>query len=278
MNSVKYRKSIGGDIMFKYKRLIAIGVIISVFFSMCLLAGCGKEKEPAEKTVTVEKENTEKEQEKQEEKEQAEKEDEEAEKEAEPEPEPAPEPEPEPAPEPEPEPEPENDYRYYLTVNCTSNVVTVYERGENGKFNKPVKAMTCSSGLDSTPTPEGYYHLTGNRWEWLDLVGGVSGMYVTQFYGDYLFHSVPYTERGNHGSLQEGEYDKLGQDASHGCVRLAVKDAKWIYDNMWDIVGVRIFNSEKTGPLGKPETVKIGDSSHPGWDPTDSDSDNPWNN
>ena len=264
----------------KHKRITACILVLSVFLSMCLFAGCGteKEKDPGESTATVEKKEEKKEDKKEQKEEKEEKKEEkEEEPEPEPEPEPAPEPEPEPEPAPEPEPEKKEGLPYYLTVNCTTNVVTVYVRGDSGYYNKPVRAMTCSSGLDSTPTPEGYYHLSGNRWEWLDLVGGVSGMYVTQFYGDYLFHSVPFTERGNHGSLQEGQYDLLGQDASHGCIRLTMKDAKWIYDNMWNIQAVKIFNSSETGPLGKPETKKIGNSKHPGWDPTDPHPDNPWN-
>lgn len=108
-------------------------------------------------------------------------------------------------------------------------------------------------------------------------MGGVSGQYCTQIYGDYLFHSVPYTERYNKGSLQPGEFDKLGTSCSHGCIRLQVADAKWIYDNKYDIAGVTIYDSDDPGPLGKPSAPSIGGSAYPGWDPTDPDSDNPWN-
>ena len=91
--------------------------------------------------------------------------------------------------------------------------------------------VSCSSGGSGTPL--GDFSLDGwYRWEWLGLVGGVSGQYCTQIYGDYLFHSVPYTERYNKGSLQPGEFDKLGTSCSHGCIRLQVADAKWIYDNI----------------------------------------------
>ena len=31
-------------------------------------------------------------------------------------------------------------------------------------------------------------------------------------------------------TLREGSLYALGQKASHGCIRLKVKDAKWIYD------------------------------------------------
>jgi lipoprotein-anchoring transpeptidase ErfK/SrfK len=30
----------------------------------------------------------------------------------------------------------------------------------------------------------------------------------------------------------EEEAEKLGQPASHGCIRLKVEDAKWVYDNI----------------------------------------------
>ena len=45
--------------------------------------------------------------------------------------------------------------------------------------------------------------------------------------GDYLFHSLPFDESG------ENIVDyTLGTPASHGCIRLAVEDAKWLYDNI----------------------------------------------
>ncbi len=187
-------------------------------------------------------------------------------------PEPEPEPTPAPAPEPEPEPTPAP---YYVKVNCEMNTVTVYTLDENGEHTVPYIAMVCSSGLDGS-TPLGKYELTGNRWKWLGLVDGVKGMYSTQIDGDYLFHSVPYLEWYDHGSLQPGEFDKLGQAASHGCIRLQVKDAKWIYDHLWEIEAVEIYNSPDPGPLGKPSAPKIGDSTYPGWDPTDPDENNPW--
>ena len=114
-------------------------------------------------------------------------------------------------------------YAYYIRVNRSANVVTVYTAGDDGRY------------------------------------------------------SVPYTERYNKGSLQPGEFDKLGTSCSHGCIRLQVADAKWIYDNKYDIAGVTIYDSDDPGPLGKPSAPSIGGSAYPGWDPTDPDSDNPWN-
>ena len=49
-----------------------------------------------------------------------------------------------------------------------------------------------------------------------------------QFYGNYLFHSVLY-EPGSMTDIQDG---RLGINASAGCVRLSIGNAKWIYDNI----------------------------------------------
>ena len=52
--------------------------------------------------------------------------------------------------------------------------------------------------------------------------------YYTQFYGNYLFHSVLYN-RGSMTKIQDGT---LGKPVSHGCVRLDINNAKWLYDNI----------------------------------------------
>ena len=171
--------------------------------------------------------------------------------------------------------EPDNGRPYFLRVNCQTNTITVYAKDENGEYTVPCRAMICSTGVDGG-TPLGTYRLSGNRWEWLSLVGGVQGRYNTQIFGDYLFHSVPYLERYNNGSLQPGEFDKLGTACSHGCIRLQIRDAMWIYYNLWDIGGVEIYNSPDPGPLGTPAAPKIDQSEFPGWDPTDPDEENPW--
>ena len=171
--------------------------------------------------------------------------------------------------------QPDNGQLYFLRVNCQTNTITVYTKDEAGEYTVPYRAMICSTGANGG-TPLGTYRLSGNRWEWLSLVGGVQGRYNTQIFGDYLFHSVPYLERYNNGSLQPGEFDKLGTACSHGCIRLQICDAMWIYYNLWDIGGVEIYNSPDPGPLGTPTAPKIDQSEFPGWDPTDPDEENPW--
>ena len=166
--------------------------------------------------------------------------------------------------------------RYRLEVNCEQNVVNVYERDENGEYKNCVKVMLCSVGF-ATPTSGTYSLKKYGGWEWKGLQGDVFGQYATQITGNILFHSVPYTKRGDNSSLEYWEYDKLGTPASLGCIRLTVKNAKWIYDNCASGTKVYFYKDSNPGPLGKPSERKIsGDSEVNGWDPTDPDSDNPW--
>lgn len=166
--------------------------------------------------------------------------------------------------------------RYRLEVNCEQNVVNVYEKDENGEYKNCVKVMLCSVG-SATPKSGTYSLKKYGGWEWKGLQGDVYGQYATQITGNILFHSVPYTEKYNNASLEYWEYDKLGTSASLGCIRLTVKNAKWIYDNCAAGTKVYFYKDSNPGPLGKPSERKIsGDSEVNSWDPTDPASDNPW--
>ena len=44
-----------------------------------------------------------------------------------------------------------------------------------------------------------------------------------------MFHSVLYNQKG--GPVTQSSVNNLGSKASHGCVRLSVEDAKWLYQN-----------------------------------------------
>lgn len=166
--------------------------------------------------------------------------------------------------------------KYYIKVNCKSQTVNVYEKDENNKYSKPVKVMLCSTGVETPKT--GVYKITSFKQEWLGLQGNVYGQYCTQIVGNILFHSVPYIEKNNPSSLEYWEYDKLGEEASLGCIRLTVESAKWIFDNCETGTQVEFYSSEDPGHLGKPETQKISDYSEElkNWDPTDEKQENPW--
>lgn len=141
-----------------------------------------------------------------------------------------------------------SDKKYYIKVNNQANVVTIYKKDSKGKYTVPVKAMICSTGK-ATPK-SGTYQIQW-RWEWLGLVGNVYGHYSTQIVGDILFHSVPYLRKGDPGSLEYWEYDKLGTSCSAGCVRLTTEDAKWIFNNVEKGTIVEFYYSSNPGPLRK---------------------------
>ena len=164
---------------------------------------------------------------------------------------------------------------YYIKVNYGAQVVTIYQKDSEGNYTVPVKAMVCSTGV---ATPKSGVYSIPARWEWLRLQGYVWGHYSTQITGNILFHSVPYLRKGDPASLEYWEYDKLGTYASAGCIRLTLKDAKWIYNNCAKGTKVEFYSDSNPGPLGKPAAKKI--SSYPdylrNWDPTDTDGNNPW--
>lgn len=163
---------------------------------------------------------------------------------------------------------------YSINVNRKQNVVIIYKKGKDGKYTEPVKAMVCSVGMDNR-TPKGDFK-TSSRYRWRQLFYGTYGQYATRICGSILFHSVGY-DKMDPSTLQYKEYNKLGEAASHGCVRLAVEDAKWIYDHCKAGTPVHIYDSKKKEPMDKPVAIKISaKNKNRKWDPTDLNRKNPW--
>ncbi|MBL3649569.1 L,D-transpeptidase [Bacillus sp. RHFS10] len=100
---------------------------------------------------------------------------------------------------------------------------------------KTLYTMIVSSGLDQTKddaTPKGTFHIEPERGEWFFSEGyqeGAEYWVSWKNHGEFLFHSVPMTKDKK---VIEKEAEKLGTKASHGCIRLTIPDAKWIYENI----------------------------------------------
>ena len=158
--------------------------------------------------------------------------------------------------------------QYTIYVNRRTNIINVV----SSRTGKVVRAMYCSTGRGYS-TIRGTYN-TVSKMRWHALYGGVYGQYCTRIYGSYLFHSVPYY-RVAKNQVETVEYNKLGTQASAGCIRLAVVDAKWIYDNCG--LGTRVVIGESRN-LQKPtrDKIKISTARRSGWDPTDRDAANPF--
>ncbi len=154
---------------------------------------------------------------------------------------------------------------YRATVNRTCNTVTIFAADGSNGYIIPVCAFACSVGLPGTPTDTGTFYTSG-KWRWKELMGPSYGQYATRIYTSVYFHSVAGKNTTPY-NLNYIDYNNLGQAASHGCVRLNVRDAKWIYDNCQIGMQVTIYDSGNPGPMGKPATIKIPAGQT--WDPTD---------
>lgn len=147
--------------------------------------------------------------------------------------------------------------KYYIEVSLKAQIVYVYNMTEEGGKGELVRAMICSSGRSGDETPTGVWVILENniksdsRYVWRSLFNNVYGHYATRMfkvsnYGQsnesnafshYLFHSVPYGAKEN-DALKWQDWNMLGTPASDGCIRLAVEDSKWIYENVaaWSYV------------------------------------------
>ena len=119
---------------------------------------------------------------------------------------------------------------YVLKVSTDDQRVYVYAPDRNGEYTDLVRTMKCSTGRNSTPTPKGTYTDTaqGARWHFFKKFN-CWAQYAFYIEGDIMFHSVLYNQKG--GKVTQSSVNHLGSKASHGCVRLSVDDAKWIWNN-----------------------------------------------
>ena len=133
-----------------------------------------------------------------------------------------------PKPTPEPTPVP-----FAITVDVKNQVVTVYTRDDNGQYTIPVRQMLCSSGTVKNPSDVGDWVLNGRKANWCTFPqwGNTYARYWTRINSSIAFHSVIYTAV-NYKAVKVSSYKALGRRASHGCIRLTVADAKWVYDNV----------------------------------------------
>ena len=165
--------------------------------------------------------------------------------------------------------------KYKVRVNKTKNVVIVYEKGDDGKYQKSVKVMSAIVGRDIRVNTE--YNI-GDRWLWIKNQNGNYSKCVTQVSGNVVFESIAYKKKGDLSSLNYVEFDNLGNSIDGSFIKLQYADAQWIFDNLdYDTI-VEFYESEDLNGVNVPEVKKISlENDKKNWDPTYTGSESPWN-
>lgn len=118
-------------------------------------------------------------------------------------------------------------FPYKLVVDVSDQRVYVMQ-WSGSSYGGPLYTFKCATGKKDTPTPLGTYQAngkTGNEWYFFKDYNCYA-KWAYHIVGGVLFHSNTTSKpKGNPGD------GGLGYRASHGCIRLAVEDAKWIYFN-----------------------------------------------
>ena len=124
-------------------------------------------------------------------------------------------------------------YSYRITVDVSDQRTYVYKWTGDAYTSDPVKTFICSTGTKKNPTPLGTYSADGiatqDRWYYFKDFNCYA-QYAFRIFGGILFHSVTY-DKPDERTVHSGAVYNLGTRASHGCIRLKVDDAHWIYDN-----------------------------------------------
>ena len=122
-------------------------------------------------------------------------------------------------------------FPYKIGVSIDTQRVYVYMWDGSG-YNKELKSFKCSTGMDGYDTPVGTYQSGGKVTfdEWYYFADyNCYAKYAYRIVGGILFHSVLYnsSKKGPTSS----SVNALGRKASHGCIRLALENAQWIFEN-----------------------------------------------
>lgn len=186
-----------------------------------------------------------------------------------------------------PDTPPKQDGERWLTVYMGSECVVCF-RAEGGDW-LVERVMICSCSDELHQTPLGMHYIYSKyAYKAMTKMNGIMvyAQYACRFRGHYLFHTVPiggeYRKFQKYGKKQMliEEYEKLGSPASHGCVRLLVGDAYWIYTNCKRGTTVQVVTY--AGPTPPPAPALIYEEPYMnadhtlGWDPTDPDKENPY--
>ncbi|MDO4926157.1 MAG: SH3 domain-containing protein [Turicibacter sp.] len=114
---------------------------------------------------------------------------------------------------------------YLLTTDLKSKQTYVFENVK-GTW-KELYKWPSTIGAAATPTITGTFHINGRKPSF--GTDRYQVKYATRIKNGYYYHSILYDPTGT-----KVIDDRLNEALSHGCIRLAPENAKWIYENILD--------------------------------------------
>ena len=114
---------------------------------------------------------------------------------------------------------------FLLATDLKAKQTYVFE-DDKGTW-KELYRWPSTIGAPATPTITGTFHINGRKPSFGTEHYQVK--YATRIKDGYYYHSILYDPSGTR--IID---DRLGEALSHGCIRLAPENAKWIYDNILD--------------------------------------------
>ena len=152
----------------------------------------------------------------------------------------------------------------------------------------PAYAVRCSTGTSQYPTPttpaNRPFKLSGGKAVLSRFSSQKSPIpcwvrYATHLRGSIYFHSIPLDYLGTRDKIDYSKcymstgYARLlaGKTSSHGCIRMAVRDAKFLYDNTYRGMPVYVFSSSSGHQLAPAQPLPPAPNPrlYRDWDPTD---------
>ncbi len=128
-----------------------------------------------------------------------------------------------------------SDTNYLILANKSTHKLCIY-KGNHGNWHRIESDWVFTCGGWDRPTREGefcisYKQGTPYGWKRFSLSRAA---YCTYVCGGFYFHSILYSNYG--GNVDPSNVKivdaTLGSNLSHGCLRLSLSHAKWIYQNM----------------------------------------------
>lgn len=169
--------------------------------------------------------------------------------------------------------------KYKIRIFFKEQYLGVFiDSDKSGDFKEMIMAFAVSTAdtANGYKTPGGSRQL-GDKLTLGYMIDGSYGRYCTYIAENVMLHSMPSYHGTSNAGISAIDWNNLGSEASHGCVRMTYRDALWIYDMLPKGTPIDLLpdRGKLTGLPEKMPVLKMPENG-PTWDPTDPDPLNPY--